>query len=85
MDAGHFQTRAKYSIRWDPMNVKPQCKKCNIQNSGHQYQFGLNLDFHYGKGTADRLIRMGNETRKFSDQELEAMIKEYRRKINEFL
>ena len=26
VDAGHFQSRAKFSTRWDEMNVKPQCK-----------------------------------------------------------
>ena len=26
VDAGHFQSRAKFSTRWDEMNVKCQCK-----------------------------------------------------------
>ena len=85
VDAGHFQSRGKYSTRWEESNVKPQCKKCNMYNGGHQYQFGLNLDFHFGKGTAQRLIQMGNQTRRFSDAELEAMIREYRKKLDDLL
>lgn len=85
VDAGHFQSRGKYSTRWDESNVKPQCKKCNMYNGGHQYQFGLNLDFHYGKGTAERLILLGNQTRRYSDAELESMIREYRKKLDDLL
>lgn len=85
VDAGHFQTRSKYSVRWDEMNVRPQCKKCNMLNGGHQYQFGLNLDFHFGEGTARSVIKRGHVTRRFSDVELEKMIREYRAKVQELL
>ena len=85
VDAGHFQTRAKYATRWHESNVRPQCKKCNMVNGGHQYQFGMNLDFHYGKGTAQEMIRLGNTTRRWSDAELEAMIRDYRKKVQELL
>lgn len=67
------------------MNVKPQCKKCNMYNGGHQYQFGLNLDFHFGEGTAKRMIQSSNQMRRWSDAELESMIREYKKKLESLL
>jgi hypothetical protein len=52
-DAGHFQSRGKYATRWEPLNVKPQCKRCNGFRGGEQYRFAQNLDKEYGEGTAD--------------------------------
>ena len=85
LDAGHFQTRAKYSTRWDKMNVKPQCKGCNMVNGGQQYMFGLNLDRAYGEGTAEEIVRRSNQTRKFSDEELKDMIRHYSQLVNKLL
>ena len=81
MDAGHFQTRAKYSTRWDEMNVKPQCKHCNMTNGGHQYEFALQLDRDYGPGTAEQVLRRSNELRKFTSKELQEMTALYRDKL----
>lgn len=78
VDAGHFQTRAKYSTRWDEQNVKPQCKSCNMSNGGHQYLFAKHLDRQYGEGTADEVVMRGNQIRKFTDEELQSMADLYR-------
>jgi len=83
MDAGHFQTRVKYSTRWDEMNVKPQCKGCNLTNGGHQYLFGLYLNQLYGTGTAEEIVRRSNELRKFSTVELREMAALYQQKVIE--
>lgn len=83
MDAGHFQTRVKYSTRWDEMNVKPQCKGCNLTNGGHQYIFGLYLDQLYGAGAAEEVVRRSNELRKFSTVELREMAALYHQKVIE--
>lgn len=84
VDAGHFQTRAKYSTRWDEENVKPQCKHCNMRNGGHQYEFGLHLDREYGAGKADEVIRRSNDIRKFSNHELEVLAQHYTRLANKY-
>ena len=62
VDAGHFQTRSKFSTRWDEKNVQFQCKKCNMTNGGQQYIFGQKLDEVYGAGTADEIVRRSNQT-----------------------
>jgi len=85
IDAGHFQTRSKYSTRWDEMNVKPQCKRCNMTNGGQQYLFGQRLDEEYGKGTADQILFKSNQLAKFSTAELQEMIKDYKAKVKALL
>lgn len=77
MDAGHFQSRAKYTTRWTELNVKPQCKHCNLTNGGQQFLFGQRLDFIYGPGTAGRLLTKSNTLTKFSKADLQEMIDEY--------
>ena len=81
VDAGHFQSRAKFSTRWDEMNVKPQCKGCNGFRSGEQFKFARKLDAVYGQGTAEEIERASNQTRKYSVEELEALIDVYNRRL----
>lgn len=83
VDAGHFQTRAKYSTRWDCDNVKPQCKGCNMTNGGQQYVFGRMLDHHHGDGFADQVVKKSNQMRKWSSSEMEAEILRLRELIRE--
>jgi len=63
------------------MNVKPQCKRCNGFRSGEQYIFARNLDLEYGEGTAMELERLSNTTKKWSAEELEALIDVYNRRV----
>ena len=81
MDAGHFQSRGKYSTRWEERNVKPQCKGCNMVNGGQQYVFGKRLDALYGPGSADEVVFQSNQLRKFSSQELIELTEYYRGKM----
>lgn len=83
MDAGHFQTRAKYATRWDVQNVKPQCKHCNMTNGGHQYEFALHLDREYGPGTADAVVARSNQPARFTTATLVEMTEMYRRMTRE--
>ncbi|MDA8959085.1 recombination protein NinG [Akkermansiaceae bacterium] len=81
VDAGHFQSRAKFSTRWDLNNVKPQCKSCNGFRSGEQWKFARHLDSLYGEGTAIEIEQLSNTTKKWSSEELEAMIDVYNRRL----
>lgn len=82
MQAGHFQTRAKYSTRWKLINVQPQCPGCNMYNGGQQYAFGRKLDAVYGSGTADKVLQLSNQTQKFSNADLQYMIDEFEQQAN---
>ena len=77
IDAGHFMGRGKYATRWNPQNVKPQCKKCNGFRSGEQFLFSKHLDLEYGEGTADWLVFESNQTARFTNDELLEKIKHF--------
>jgi len=53
--AGHFISRRHLATRYCEKNVMPQSAADNLFGQGEQYQFGLNLDLKYGKGTAEEL------------------------------
>ena len=73
IQAGHFQSRKFYSLRWSERNVKPQCVGCNMFRQGEQYKYSLFL----GKDEAEVLYLKSKETVKFTNYELEEMIKDY--------
>jgi len=54
-DNGHFISRRYYATRWRPDNCRPQCKSCNLYNSGEQWLFGKYLDQFYGAGHSERM------------------------------
>ena len=81
--AGHFQSRAKMSTRWDEINVKPQCVRCNIFKNGESYLFSRVLDAEYGAGTADKVYLKSEELKNFTIPELKEMLEEYTKKRDE--
>jgi len=92
MQAGHFQTRVKYSTRWHyeeidgkfvTLNCKPQCGGCNLVMGGRNYEFGIKLDEVYGEGTAQRLILESNTSRKFTTLELRELCKFFKKLTKE--
>tara|TARA_R100001460_G_scaffold94390_1_gene136470 strand:- start:391 stop:789 length:399 start_codon:yes stop_codon:yes gene_type:complete len=78
IQAGHFMSRKHYSTRWDERNVASQCVSCNMFKQGEQYKFSLFL----GKDQAEVLYLKSKETVKFTNNELEEMIKDYEAKLN---
>jgi len=63
------------------VNVAPQCRRCNAFRSGEQFKFARRLDADFGEGTAEKIEQMSNQTRKYSSEELEALIEVYNRKL----
>jgi hypothetical protein len=83
IQCGHFQSRRFYSTRFHELNCKPQCYACNIGLSGNQYTFGVNLDKLHGQGTAESMVRMSREVKKFTSGEMMDMIAHYELKVGE--
>jgi len=77
IQAGHFMSRKHYSTRWDERNVKSQCIGCNMFKQGEQYKYSLFL----GKDEAEVLYLKSKETVKFTNYELEEMIKDYSNRL----
>ena len=71
IDAGHFVSRRHIIVRFDELNVHPQCKRCNRFLNGLQYEYGKAIDMLYGKGTADKLVSLSKQTTKIENYELE--------------
>lgn len=75
---GHFQSRRHYSTRWDEINCQVQCAGCNVFKYGEQYVFGNKLDQKFGSGTARRLHIKAQKIIKFTNSDLEDLIKRYK-------
>ena len=84
IDAGHFMSRKHYSTRWHPTNVQVQCKNCNGFRAGENYLFGKYLDSVFGIGTADELVALSRQIKKYTDKDLEELIFHYKNLVNEF-
>ena len=82
VDAGHFVSRRHYATRWNPQNVHVQCKSCNGFYAGQNYLMGKYIDQTYGVGTADELINMSRQVKKFSNKDLEDLISHYKNLVD---
>lgn len=55
IDAGHFISRRNYGLRWDPRNVKPQCKSENRFGNGVHDIFRRRLVELYGRDEVESM------------------------------
>lgn len=77
LQAGHFISRTKRSVRWDEDNVQVQCYSCNIHGQGQQYLYSLYLG-------AERSLELYEESlygKDFSVEEMEGMIDYYQKLV----
>lgn len=81
IQAGHFISRKHYSTRWDERNVLPQCVGCNVFKYGEQYKYSLYL----GNKLSKKLLIESRIIIKFTNVELEDMIKEYTERFNKLV
>ena len=81
IQAGHFISRKHYSTRWDKRNVLPQCVGCNVFKYGEQYKYSLYL----GNKLSKKLLIESRNIIKFTNAELEDMIKEYTERFNKLV
>ena len=77
MQAGHYWSRKHMATRWDEHNVNAECAICNCHDSNHLKGYTENLLSKIGKERFDRLAELHNQERRWSDAELEDMIKHY--------
>ena len=81
IDAGHFVSRRFLNVRFNELNVHPQCKYCNRFLNGLAYEYGKAIDMLYGKGTADKLVSLSKQTTKVENHELEEKYLDYKKKL----
>lgn len=82
-DAGHFINRRFMSLRWDERNVHAQCRSCNRFSEGNSVGYFRFMQRKYGDEVIDLLQAMKNQSQKWSDFELELLIKEYKQKLSD--
>ena len=80
--AGHFISRKRLSTRFCEVNVQPQSAADNIFGQGEQYTFGKELDYKYGKGTAEELHIKSLRTLKISRSDYEEKISYYKTAVD---
>jgi len=82
LQCGHLFSRQSYSTRWDPDNAFAQCSSCNLKHEYDSYPLTNWFLGMFGKTAYDRLHAKYKSLRKFSNTELEEMIREYQEKLN---
>jgi hypothetical protein len=81
MQAGHYISRTHLVIRWDEMNVKCQCPKCNLFMQGNAVSFREHLVRDYGEDCVKVLEAKRFETVKHDAEWYHKMIDHYRERL----
>lgn len=77
LQAGHFIPRRYVATRWHPLNVWPQCSRCNVELSGNLKLYEGKLVSQFSDLAVDALwdiARAGQIT----DQEIADVIVKYK-------
>jgi len=83
-DAGHFYSMGGHkAVTFDEDNVHAQCVACNQFKSGNLINYREGLIKRIGEAKLNDLSQRANQTRKYSKEELQELIKTYKQKINE--
>lgn len=81
-DAGHyFSSGGHKAITFDEDNVHGQCVACNQYKHGNLLNYQIGIEKRIG---ADRLLQLhekAHQVRKYSADELQELIKKYKKKI----
>jgi Bacteriophage Lambda NinG protein len=70
LEAGHFRVSTLSATNYHPMNLNGQCRDCNGYNGGRTYEYAIELDRRWGKGTATFLQKLSRKSEPWSIEEL---------------
>lgn len=77
LDCGHFYGRMNMSTRFDEDNCHGECQGCNRVKSDHLIYYQENLIKKIGVARFSTLTERARSIRKWSDSELQELIKHY--------
>lgn len=80
-DCGHFINRKHIATRWREDNCHGQCRSCNRFDEGNAVGYTLFMINKFGQPHVEYLNSLKNQTCRYTDFELEILIKEYKEKI----
>jgi hypothetical protein len=84
VNASHFwNANNHYNVRFNEDNVHSSCITCNQFLSGNLLEYRTRLILKIGEQRFNILEAESKETRKFTKDELQQLIKEYKNKIKE--
>lgn len=78
MQAGHYVPRQHKSVRWNEMNVKPQCYACNLRYGGRPQEFREQLIREYSKEEVASLEKKRHECGPLDRTWLKEQIEHYK-------
>ena len=76
-DCGHFHSRRHMATRFDEDNAHAECRACNRFSADHLINYEKNLIAKIGQTRYDKLAWKAGATKKWSDFELQELIKYY--------
>lgn len=77
LDCGHFFGRMNMATRFDEDNCSAECQGCNRVKADHLIYYQDNLIKKIGVARFSTLKERAQSTKKWSEEELEALIKQY--------
>lgn len=77
-DCGHFWSRRNMGVRYSELNCSCECSYCNRFKADHLIGYEKNLIAKIGRQKFDMLAVEARQTKKWSNFELEELIKYYR-------
>lgn len=77
MHAGHFISRKHNATMFDERNVSAQCMNCNLWGYGNMGVYALKIQEKYGAEIIKELTEKSQTIHKFTERELEDIIKKY--------
>lgn len=82
LQAGHFVPAGSSNyLRFVENNVHPQCYSCNCMKHGNLIEYRIYMIETYGEQFTEQLIELRNEEKRFTSEELQGKIEEYKDKI----
>jgi len=82
-NAGHFWKRQHKATRWNPFNVAVQCIRCNKFRGGAEAEHAAYIIREYGLKAFEDLEEAHNRVKKWTKEEVQAMILYYGGKLKE--
>lgn len=78
LQAGHFINRRYTNVRWHPLNVWPQCNRCNVELHGNIVKYENKLIAQYGALAIEGLRELAYTNDGLTDYEINEIIKKYK-------
>lgn len=78
---GHFLSRSYNATRYDEVNCNTCCVGCNVFKHGNMVEYAARMRKKYGTNIIEKLLKRGKETKQFTRNELQEIIKVYSEKI----